>query len=763
MAWIPQALDPRHWTSGVDRTALPAELATGLIAGVVVTVLSVSMAALIFSGGLAADLPSGLAAALIGDALACAVVGIGSSVRLAVGSSQETVSAPLAVAAAAIAGTLAVRAPARVLPTVLVAIAVTSLAMGVGFVGLGTLRLGRLVRYIPYPVVGGFLAGTGWVLAAGGVGVMADMGTALASGGAFAGFIARVAPGLALAVVLLAAQRRFTHPLTMPVTLAAAVALFYGAASGVALSRHATLGGVIGSGWLLGPFQAGGLLSHWRPPGPNVLTWVDWGALVGQSANIATVLVVSAIALLLNVTGMELELRRDVDADHELRVAGIGNLMAGLAGGLGGFHMLGGTVMAHRAGARSRVVGITAALTVVATLLLGAATLAAVPKFVVGGLLVVLGLDFLIEWIYRAWFRLPRVEYALVVVIALVIAIVGFLPGVLLGLLAALVLFVVDYGRTSPVKHALTGITYQGAVDRPPSHRRLLLMEGERLFILELQGFLFFGSANSVVERARRRMDDGDRPALRFLLLDFRRVTGVDTSAVFSFTRLAQLARARDVTLVFTDLAPGLERAIAPEGGEVEESGLEGVELEGPKGEGGEVGPHFADLDRGVEWCENRLLADLGAEAVEQRSVAEQIAERLSDPDVGARLAGYLERLEVPAGEVVMRQGDHADALYFVASGRVAAMLDVHGGKPVRLRSSGAGTLVGEMGVYLGVPRTAMVVAEEPTVLYRLTAATLRDMRTRDPESAAACHELVAGVLAERVAQMNATVAALLE
>src|SRR6266487_278427 len=56
--------------------------------------------------------------------------------------------------------------------TVGAAIVLTTLATAATFLLLGQFRRGSLVRYLPYPVIGGFLAGTGWLLVLGGLGVM---------------------------------------------------------------------------------------------------------------------------------------------------------------------------------------------------------------------------------------------------------------------------------------------------------------------------------------------------------------------------------------------------------------------------------------------------------------------------------------------------------------------------------------------------------------------------------------------------------------
>ena len=91
--------------------------------------------------------------------------------------------------------------------TVVAAITLTSLLAGVFFWVLGWLRQGSLVRYIPYPVIGGFLAGTGWLLFQGGLGVMSDASLTLAHLPTLfqADLLLRWLPGVVLAVGLLLA------------------------------------------------------------------------------------------------------------------------------------------------------------------------------------------------------------------------------------------------------------------------------------------------------------------------------------------------------------------------------------------------------------------------------------------------------------------------------------------------------------------------------------------------------------------------------
>ena len=160
-----------------------------------------------------------------------------------------------------------------------------------------------------------------------------------------------------------------------------------------------------------------------------------------------------------------------------------------------------------------------------------------------------------------------------VVLIVVVISTVGFLEGVGVGIVATVILFIVNYSRIDVVKNALTGVTYRSKVERPHQHYQALSQAGERIYVLNLQGFIFFGTANALLDRIAARVNDTERPDLRFIVLDFRRVTGLDSSAVLSFTRVKQLAQTNNIVLIFTDLTPEVKRQLV-KGGLDEEAGI---------------------------------------------------------------------------------------------------------------------------------------------------------------------------------------------
>jgi SulP family sulfate permease len=723
---------------------LVPNLTTGLVLGVLEVTVAISFAALIFGGELSQFVSSGVGFMLFSAIVICLLIALLSSVSGALGGIQDAPAAILSVVSAGIAVSMPAGASTEeTFLTVVVAVAVSSLLTGLFLFALGALRSGELVRFLPYPVVGGFLAGTGWLLVTGSISVMTDVTLSFSELGLLLQpeMLLMWLPGLALAVAFLLILERYNNAFIMPAMIGGAALLFYL----FAWIAGASLAGLSSQGWLLGPFSGETL---YRPLAAADLSTVYWPAILEQAGNIATILIVSVVALLFNASGIELVFKKDMDLNRELRAAGVANFVSGLGGGMAGFHALGSAALGYRTGVAGRLIGVTMATVCALVLVAGSRLLSLTPKFVLGGLLMYLGLSFLVEWLYRAWFKLPRIDYIVVVLILVVIAAFGFVPGVAVGLVAAVVFFVLNYSRTNVVRHSLSGVTFKSRVNREERVQEALREHGERIYILQLQGFIFFGTANSLLERVRARMRDPERPAPRFVILDFRQVTGLDSTAILSFNKMRQLAGDNEVVLAFAAMSTQIRSQF--EAGGFDEEASSGQLSFCP------------DLDYAVEWCENRLLALAGVAAVAgERPIEEHLEALLPEGSDVEGLMRYLEPSEVAAGEYLMRQGDRPDDLYFIESGQVTALLESANREPIRLESVRGGHVVGEVGFFLGLERTASVVADEPSVVYRLTADSLRRMEESDKDAALALQTYMIALLAGRVAHLVGTVEAM--
>jgi len=710
---------------------LPTVLA-GLLIGALEVALATSYATLIFNGELLPHLSRGVGMSLFSATVGITIAGLLSAIPVLISSNQDVPGAVVAVAVAAAAGVLA--ATEVEFATAAVLIALTTLLVGAAFLLLGGFRLTALVRFLPYPVVGGFLAGTGWLLVSGGIHMMSGRAVSPSTLGVLLApdALGHWLPGVILGGLIYFLGKRVRHTLFLPGMIAGVLVLFYL----VAFLRGATLATLSADGWLLGPFAQQRL---WQPISAAELGRVQWAAVWPQLPNLLAGVAISAIALLLNVTGLELTLRQDVDLNQEMRAAGWANLANVLGAGFPTYHSISVTVLNSRLGTTSRLSGLTAAVVTGLTLLFGGAALGSFPKLIFGGLLVYLGLSFLWEWVVAARRRLPLIDYAIVLSILVTIAAAGFLPGVAVGVVAAVVMFVVSYSRASVVKHELDGTSFKSRVTRSPGARELLLATGTQAYYLQLQGFIFFGTAYGLRQQVRARARQVDT---QYVVLDFRQVIGLDSTALLSFDKMRQLARDSGFVLVVAGLSPALREQFAT-GGLREETGV----------------LRFApDLDRAAEWIEDQVC--LAAEMAGQGTLDDSL-QAIVPGAATTRLIGYLARREIPAGAYLIHQGDAPDLLYFIESGQVTAQLERPGQAPVRLETMRGGRTVGELGFYLGTRRSAAVVAEQPAVVYALTQAELARIERDDPAAANACHRVVVHLLGERVLHLMRAVEAL--
>ncbi len=715
-------------------SVLLPSLSAGLINAVILVSVEISLAALIFSGDLSPFLPRGIGLLLIGTIVVTIVIALTSSLVNMVGVPQDTPAALMALMTAGVAASLRGQNPEAVYSTAVGGIMFGSFLAGIIFIVLGWFKLSEFARYVPYPVVGGFLAGTGYLLAKGALSVMVDIPQRLANLPLF--FAPTVLwswlPGILFGFVLIFVLRRFNHFLIMPGAVVAGVSVFYLylLVSGVSISTAET------NGWLLGPFPEGGLIRIFTIENVRM---IQWNAIFANSGTYITLFGLSVISLLLNASGLEVIYKQDIDLNRELVAAGGVNLLGGLIGFPVAYQTLGFTALPSRFGARSRLVGISTGLFCALALFLGASFISFFPRFVMGGMLFFLGLTFLAEWLVDSYKLLPRMDYALIWVMLFIIDRIGFLEAIGAGIVISALLFVISYGRVSTIKNVFYGGTLHSRVERPQRHRDYLGAQGDKIHILVLQGFIFFGSIQRILGNVRKRMSLKDENEMKYLVLDFHHVKRLDSSAIFGVTRLRQLVEAGNIAMAWSGLSDDIRL-------QMERGGL-------LRGQGDSFSLH-PTLDHALEWCENKLLAD----EKEQPTVdlGKSILSTLNRSFPGIiRIKEFMERAEIQPGEYFIRQGEDSNDLYYIESGLVTVEFETIKGEVVRLRSVKNGATLGEITLYLGGVRSASVKAEQPSVVYRLSKQSLQKMHKEDPALAALLHEWIARTLAGRLAENN--------
>jgi SulP family sulfate permease len=725
----------QRWTP-LHPSILVPSITAGLVTGLIGVIRAISYAALIFSGTLGANLSTGVGMAVLSTGVISVVAAISSTLPGMIATPLAAPTAILAIMAGQLADQMAGQSDRTIFLTVSVAIAIASFLTGSFLLTLGLFRLGDAIRLVPYPVVGGFMAGTGWLLVDGFVQVTSDQPLAwrtlpdLFTGDTWHYW----GVGLLFAVILIGLSSRFKHYLVMPGTLLALMGLFYCAL----WVTHTPIDQARAAGWLLGPFPAGGL---WQPVGFGDLAVVDWSAIAHQSGSLLTIALISLLSLVLSNSGIELVVGRDLNLNTELRSIGFASLASGFGSGMVGNQALPSTLLVHSIGGHSRLTGVIAALPCFAVLGLGSAFLSYFPKPILGCLLLYLGVALLNKWLIKSWSTLPRWDYAIVVVILVAINAIGFLQGIIIGFILAVILFMYDYSRIDVAKEVLSGATTHSNVERSPAALAQLDAIGDQIFILELQGFLFFGTANYLLNQVKRRVEQADALPVTFILLDFRQVTGIDSSAVLSCNKILKIAKQEKITLVFTNVSAEFQ-AILQQGQAIALDKTQCALFPEPSCQ------LFPDMDRGLEWCENLLLRT--TESSEPSiPLGTLLTQMFLSPAQVYPFLSYLEPKVVAAEEVIYQQGQASDYLYFVESGRVSVLLQLEEGCSKRLQTVTGGNILGEMRFYGKPPLSTTVVAEAETQLYGLSQSAFRVMKLENPSLANQLEEYIVRVLCD--------------
>lgn len=729
-------------------------LAISLVFGAVGVATTVSFATLVFAENTEHYLNAGIAHFLLGGAVAGIILALASSIRGQLGGIQDVSAALAGAVATSVALSMEGSSDEAVFANVLLALVAAALLTAISFVVIGRFRLGNFVRFIPFPVVAGFLAATGWLLFKGGIEVAGGGGhLELADLGHFLdhAHMDQVGWALVLGVTLYAMTRTLKGQLwVLPVMLLAAVAVFYGV---VALGAP-TLDELRADHWLIGPLP--------DTPFWEVLTIPDSSLLKADAvwASLGSILtygVVAVLALLVTASGLELEMRRDIDVNGELQRSGLANLIAGLSGAPTSWVIPPSTALAAEHKALRPVFGVVHAGLLLVVFMIGPAFVSLFPRFIAGGLLVYLGVELLGEWIWDTRREMPLVDLLVVLVIVGTVELAGLLSGVAVGLIASVVIFLVRYSGVKPVRDAVDGGSVHSGRDRPIPDERLLSYYDDETLILSLQGFIFFGSAHTVYSAVKGYYEESEHPP-RFLVLDMRLVQGVDSSAASAFVKMARLSGDHDSNLV---VASGSQAVT----GSLSQAGLDPSRYEHLR--------VFDRFDDALEWCEDSVLESA---RVQLRSrgggsgddefldavfgdVMNALETQEEFEDLVQILMPHMEALDCQPGETLVQQQEENRQLYFILSGLVSLeKADVHADAS-RVGTLGRWNLIGELGALLDYREPFTARIEKPGEVLVLPPNQIEAVFRDNPDIGQRLQRLALLMLASKLEKATQTLA----
>lgn len=690
--------------------------------------------------------PFGIMAAFTSAILAGAVAGVLGGRTLHVSAPRATQAAFLAALLAQVAADPAFAGEGAV--PVLMATTFLALALaGLTQVALGALRLGEMMEFIPLPVVAGFVNGFVLLIIAKQIPLMVGAENAE---GLFAMLTGVQAPlPWAAGLGMLAALGTALANRASRFIPSAAVGLVVGTVAYYSLAPM-----VMEPARVLGPVLGGlpaGLPLRWM--GDAILALVSHPGFTGVALSVlitgVTLGVVSSIQSLLSASVAGTLTGTRHDSRQELLNQGVSNLLSAIWGGTsaGGSPLY--TRIAYRYGARTRYANLVLAGALLVFLLGLRGVVEAIPLSVMAGVVVVTAATSFDDWTWHLLGSLWRnrrgpsrnelaLNLAVVLAVSVLVVMVGVLPALGVGMLF-IVMAYLQRASGSVVRRVYHADRVHSRSGRSRTALEALERHGNSIGIVELYGPVFFGSAEKLAQRVETVAE-----RCQTVILDFRKVNDIESTGALVLRRLDQGLAANGVRLLLAGLAEGsLWRTF-----------LHDIGFSRPEREG----RVFIDLNAALSAAEDALLerlgGDLGANAsLELREHPGLRGLTLAQLNL---LLTVLRRCAFAPGESIIYGGDGGDTLYYLLKGSAAVMrprgTDL---PPLRVAGCLPGSILGEMALVTGEPRSADVVADNAVVCYKLSASDLSMLDDLDPRIGFILLRNIATELTMRVRRLN--------
>ena len=725
-------------SGAVRRIGWGAELSSGAVGAFVTFSIAVPVGAVAL-----APLGPSFAGLAVAAALVSAIVG--GLVAALAGNNPVLRTAPMTAVALVMSSVLAsmlavpeLRATGRFAYPYALGMALASMALGGLFqLALSTVRIGSIINFVPRPVLAGFRNGVALLIVVSQLPVLVGLASPVWSYD-HVGLLNLWQPwnlvvtgaGVAAIVVLRALGVTAIAPLVGMLT---ATLVHYGLRSGSGIDA---LGPVIGAL----PLTLAQLptVAMWLPQ-LVALRFESWPILPVLSGALSAALVGSVLTLLVAKAMEDSPFIRS-DSDRALRAQGSGNVASAMLGGVPAAGSLALSLAIHGAGGRSR----NATFVAIGLLALGVFAcsdwIAKVPLAALASVMLMFGWDTFdrdsMSLLRNAFKVRPgrgklAQDLLIVVVVAAASLVFDVVIAVLTGMAIAAVQFVVS-SSVPVVRRRSTGAVRRSLLKRSEFESQRLERAGAQIVIFELQGPLFFGTAEHLADEVLRHAEGA-----RYVILDLVRVNAIDATGAHLMRQLRDYLRTQGGDLLLS----GIPANDARRDSLISYNDDESIRW-------------FHDADRALEWCETRLLSEQTVDTTFARELPfarMDLCHGMAAADI-AQLQSIAMRSAHPAGSLLFGEGTMGETIYLLAYGRVSMLLDRGPGRtPRRVATFTPGVVFGELAVLESRVRTTSVQCDVDIVVWSISSASLDALTARNPALAAAVYRALSRNLAGRL------------
>ena len=586
------------------------------------------------------------------------------------GGTDRLISAPCAPAAAVLSAFAIELVKQGVAPSsIVLLLTVLGILTGLIQMFIGFLGVGRMIKYIPYTVVSGYLSGVGLIIIGSQiprfVGASSDNTWWQAAFSPELWDIRSIAIGAATVVVaLLMPKLTKAVPSTILGIIAGVMVYFFLANSDASMMTLVDNKLVLGSLNASGEGYIDTITGRWYEIGDLKLSQI--AALFGSALTLAALLSIDTLKTCVVIDQMT---RTRHEPNRELFAQGLANITSSAIGGIPGAGTMGATMVNLSSGAQTRLSGIVEGVMVLVAALALNTFIAWIPIATLAGILIVIGLRMIdMKPLGFLESRATVFDFAVVVVVIGFALTVGLIAASAAGVALSILLFVREQVGGSVVRHKTFVNQRSSTWYRPEAEMRLIAQKGDKAVILELQGSLFFGTTYELYSVLETEIKTRD-----YIILDLRRVLSVDITAAHMLNQVRDMLRDRGVPLLMSNVREHL-----PNGRNL----LEFFKQTGLIDSTDTVRV-FQTIEAAIEWVEDRLVGDISLPANEEVPLHLQemdLFQGRKDATI-ADLEGRMQQRTVKAGESIYLMGDQDRNLYLIRRGAVRILAPISGSR----------------------------------------------------------------------------------
>lgn len=605
----------------------------------------------------------------------------------------------------------------------------------------GLFRLGILVQYISSPVNTGILNGAVILI-----------------------FLGQIGPVLGLDSLSFTNLFSDLGEIKLPTTLIALVTFFL-MVNGHRITSHVpgAILGIVGGSLLYYSFLSLGLHSQLTgtvvAPPANIFENINIAGTLGifkhdlfyenlpyilsQSFTIA---VLAAVNTLLGAACLQNTIGKRPDGNKELLAQGMGVMAAGIVGGLPANGSLGRAKVNYSTGGRGALSSAMDAVTVLIFVLFFAPLIGYLPVAVTAGVVLGIGVLLADPWMTQLIMKLRSKEASrpkeilqnlgLMFSAMALTVFTDLITAVLAAVILSLVIFIIQMSRSS-IHRVLRGPVSKSKKKRQEAAQELLDTYRDQIAIIELQGSLFFGSADKIANKIETLQKEG----VRYIVLDFKRVMRLDSSTALVFGLIYDQIKAKRNSIIFSHVYLG----------SIIWEQLEDYDLL-HKVEYGDV---KYDIGEAIMAIEDRILEEHMGElerfdAIDFNSYMTKKGMR---PELVNEFLKYVEKREYTPGEKITKVDNPRNAVYFLMEGEAMAVLPTDDPNNIRKRQHyyTPGTIFGEMALVEGSARTTDIIARTRCICYRLESESLFQMQYDNPQATIDVYKVLIRVLSKNL------------